>query len=235
MGVRTEDYPGFLRALFQATNVDGALITMPHKAATLGLVDEVSASARIAGACNAVRKRPGGSLFGDLFDGSGFIAALHHRDFAFPGAACYVLGAGGVGRAISGALAAEGVASIRVVDADERAERDVGERISSQFPGVAIRTGASSLAGHTLVVNATPLGSRSHDDVPFDLDALAPAMLVADVVMATHPTPLMVGAAERGCTVQPGIDMLFAQIPLYLEFFGFGRPGEDELRKVARL
>ena len=29
-------------------------------------------------------------------------------------------------------------------------------------------------------------------------------------------------AMEKGCTVQVGTDMLFEQIPAYLEFFGFG-------------
>jgi shikimate dehydrogenase len=35
--------------------------------------------------------------------------------------------------------------------------------------------------------------------------------------------------------VQAGTDMLFEQIPLYLEFFGFPSTTPDELRRIARL
>ena len=49
MGCRSEDYASFLKLAFRLTNVDGALITMPHKVTTLDLVDEVSVSAKIAG------------------------------------------------------------------------------------------------------------------------------------------------------------------------------------------
>jgi hypothetical protein len=35
--------------------------------------------------------------------------------------------------------------------------------------------------------------------------------------------------------IQIGTDMLFEQIPLYLEFFGFGKVTPDELRAVAML
>src|SRR5881227_411709 len=57
MGVRSEDYSVVLRALFKLTNFRGALVTMPHKIASIALVDEVSPTATIAGACNAILRR----------------------------------------------------------------------------------------------------------------------------------------------------------------------------------
>jgi len=48
-------------------------------------------------------------------------------------------------------------------------------------------------------------------------------------------TPLLAAARERGCRTQPGIDMLFEQIPLYLAFFGLGPASLDEMRSEARL
>src|SRR6202158_1944768 len=70
MGVRAEDYPKVLASLFKLTNIRGALITMPHKVTTLELMDMGSPTAKIAGACNAVLRRPDGSLLGDMFDGA---------------------------------------------------------------------------------------------------------------------------------------------------------------------
>ena len=66
MGVKVDDYPSFLRPLFTMTNLRGALVTMPHKVSTVGMLDEVTPTARIAGACNAILKRPDGSLLGDM-------------------------------------------------------------------------------------------------------------------------------------------------------------------------
>src|SRR5689334_8856780 len=57
MGVKAEDYPTFLRSLFRLTNIRGALVTMPHKVTTIGLVDEITPTAEIAGAANAVLLR----------------------------------------------------------------------------------------------------------------------------------------------------------------------------------
>ena len=39
----------------------------------------------------------------------------------------------------------------------------------------------------------------------------------------------------RGCRYQIGTDMLFEQIPAYLEFFGFPSTTADDLRKVAKI
>jgi shikimate dehydrogenase len=48
-------------------------------------------------------------------------------------------------------------------------------------------------------------------------------------------TPFLRAAREKGCTIQVGTDMLFEQIPAYLEFFGFGTSTPEELRSVATL
>src|SRR3569832_1643851 len=79
MGCGREDYAAFLKLIFRLSNVCGALITMPHKVATLTLVDEVSVSAGIAGACNAVKMGERGHLIGDMFDGEGFVRGTQRR------------------------------------------------------------------------------------------------------------------------------------------------------------
>ena len=72
MGVGADDYPAFLRLLFRLSNILGALVTIPHKATTVALLDEVSLAVKIAGSCNAILRRDDGSLYGDTFDGEGF-------------------------------------------------------------------------------------------------------------------------------------------------------------------
>ena len=101
MGVKAEDYANVLPSLFRLTNIRGALVTMPHKVTTTSLVDELTPTARIAGACNAVLLRPDGTLLGDQFDGAGFTRGVERKGRPLKGARAFVLGSGGVGSAIA--------------------------------------------------------------------------------------------------------------------------------------
>ncbi len=53
--------------------------------------------------------------------------------------------------------------------------------------------------------------------------------------MSTEITAFLSAAQARGCRVQIGSDMLFEQIPAYLEFFGLPSTTAENLRSVARL
>jgi shikimate dehydrogenase len=94
---------------------------------------------------------------------------------------------------------------------------------------------AADPAGYDLVVNATPLGMKAGDPLPFDVSRLSPRTFVGEVVMKQEFTPLLQAARERGCAYQVGTDMLFEMIPAYLEFFGFGTTTPDELRAVSKI
>ena len=98
-----------------------------------------------------------------------------------------------------------------------------------------MRLGDNDPAGYRLVVNATPLGMAAGDPLPFAPDRIALNALVGDVVLGANPTPLVREAGRRGCRVLVGTDMLFEQIPAYLEFFGYGGATVDELRAVAMI
>ena len=76
MGCKPDDFPEFCKLLFRLSNIHGALITMPHKVAIVALLDDVSISVKVAGACNAVRVEPNGKLIGDMFDGDGFVRGI---------------------------------------------------------------------------------------------------------------------------------------------------------------
>jgi len=48
-------------------------------------------------------------------------------------------------------------------------------------------------------------------------------------------TPFLKAVQARGCRYQVGTDMLFEQIPAYLQFFGFPVASAELLRSVARI
>jgi shikimate dehydrogenase len=235
MGCQPGDYPAFLRALFRLTNIRGALVTMPHKVNTVALLDVRNEAVDVAGSCNAVRRDPDGRLRGDMFDGAGFTRGVLRKGVALRGASCLVVGAGGVGSAIAASLGAEVVASIAVCDVDRDAAHRLVERLRRVYPKVRAEVRDNDPAGYDIVVNATPLGMRDDDPLPFDVERLSARTFVGEVVMKEAMTPLLRAAAARGCRYQVGTDMLFEMIPAYLEFFGFGTATADELRAVARL
>lgn len=235
LGVRPEHYEALFRPLFDITTMHGALVTMPHKVLTTRLVDEVTPTASIAGACNAVLRRPDGSLLGDMFDGAGFVRGMQRKGRAVRGARALVVGSGVVGSAIAASLAAAGLGALTLSDSRADSAEALAGRLRAHYPALDLRVAGPDPAGHDVVVNATPLGMKPDDPLPLDPARLAPGTFVGEVVMTEEHTPLLRAARARDCPVQVGTDMLFEMIPAYLEFFGFGTATPEELRALARL
>jgi shikimate dehydrogenase len=235
MGCRAEEFPAFLPLVFRLSNIRGALITMPHKVSVVSLLDEVTPAVRVAGACNAVRLAADGRLQGDMFDGEGFVRGLKTKGFDPAGCRALVVGSGGVGRAITASLAAAGVASLTLFDVDDASAQGLASRVREHYPRVQVQTGSRDPAGHDLVVNATPLGMNEGDPMPFDVQRLSASTFVGEVVMKRETTPLLAAAQALGCRVQVGTDMLYEQIPAYLEFFGLPTTTAAELRRLSQV
>jgi shikimate dehydrogenase len=235
VGVEPRNYAEVLKALFHTTNVHGALVTMPHKVTTTHLVDEMTTTAKIAGACNAILRRADGSLLGDMFDGAGFVRGVERKGRRIDGSGALVVGCGGVGSAIAASLAEAGLSAIGLFDAATANAEALGDRLRLYYSSLQISTGSNDPAGYDIVVNATPLGMKPGDPLPVDISRIAPNTFVGEVVMKEEFTPLLRAAMEKGCPVQVGTDMLFEMIPAYLEFFGFGTSTPEELRGVAQL
>jgi shikimate dehydrogenase len=235
MGCKPEDYAEFLKLAFRLSNIHGALVTMPHKVATMALLDEASTTAQVAGACNAVRLGPDGRLIGDMFDGEGFVRGVLRKGRKLSGISALVVGSGGAGSAIAASLARAGVAKLSLYDGYEPSMQGLAARLRLAYPGLVVTTGSNDPGGYDLVVNATPLGMKDGDPLPIDVSRLDPSTFVGEVVMKTEITPFLTAARERGCAIQVGTDMLFEQIPAYLEFFGFRPATPSELRAVAKI
>jgi shikimate dehydrogenase len=235
MGCQAQDFETFLPSVFKLTNIRGALITMPHKVTTVRLLDEVLPTAAIAGACNAIRRTADGKLQGEMFDGEGFVRGVLRKGLNLQGTKALVVGSGGVGCAIAASLAAAGVSVLSLFDVNAVSADGLAERLRQHYPTLRVTTGSNDPAGFDLVVNATPMGMNVGDAMPMDVSRIASTTFVGEVVMKTEMTAFLAAAAERGCRVQIGTDMLFEQIPAYLEFFGMPSTTPEELRSLATL
>ncbi len=230
---RPEYFDALLPALFAQDNVRGALITMPHKVSVLRQLARVAPTAQIAGACNAVRRGDNGQLEGDMFDGAGFVRGVLRKGLVLTNARALVVGSGGVGSAIAASLAAAGVGELRLFDLNTAACEQLADRLRAHYPALLVQPGTRDPGGCALVVNATPLGMNEGDPLPMDVTRISPTALVGEVVMRTRMTAFLAAAAARGCRVQVGSDMLYEQIPAYLEFFGYPTTTAEHLRAVS--
>jgi shikimate dehydrogenase len=235
LGVRSEDFARAFPEICRFTNFRGALITMPHKVAVIALLDEVSTAVKVAGSCNAVRRGAEGRLIGDMFDGEGFVRGMAHNGRSLGGKRLLVVGSGGVGSAIAASSAAAGAAEIAVYDVSAASMEALAGRLRQNYPRLKLCVGSNDPAGFDVVVNATPLGMYPGDPMPLDVSRLSPSTYVAEVVMKQETTAFLGAARARGCATQIGVEMLFEQIPAYLEFFGFPAATASELREVAQI
>lgn len=233
MGCKPEHFPAFLQNLFNLENVRGALITMPHKVSVMGLLDVVSPAVRVAGACNAVKRAADGKLHGDMFDGEGFVRGVQRKGFVVAGKRALVVGTGGVGSAIAASLAGAGVGAVALYDVDAGSSEVLAGRIRENFPNINVTTASNDPAGFDLVVNATPLGMKEGDPLPLDVSRLDAHTFVGEVVMASEVTAFLAAARARGCRTQIGTDMLYEQIPAYLEYFDFPSTTAERLRETS--
>ena len=111
----------------------------------------------------------------------------------------------------------------------------MGDRLRRHYAALKVSTGSNDPGGYDLVVNGTPMGMNEGDPLPMDVSRIAPSTFVGEVVMKQEMTGFLRAVQSRGCRFQVGTDMLFEQIPAYLEFFGFPTTTPETLRSVAKL
>ena len=214
-----------VRGLQRAGNVDGLLVTVPHKDAARSFAEVHSPAVRLAGSTNALRRGADGRWYAENFDGAGFVAGLTAAGHPPAGRRVTLVGAGGAGGAIAAALVLAGVARLEVVDVDAQRVRRLLRRLERHAPAqlreVRLCQGQPPVGGDAdLVVNATPLGLDERDPLPFAPAAAAPGTVIADIHMTPRETRLLRAAAARGLPVHHGEHMLSHQLVLYREFFG---------------
>ena len=207
-------------ALRRIGNLDGAIVSMPHKSAIVPLLDELTPDAAMIGAVNVVRRTAEGRLVGTTLDGEGFVAGLRGGGHEVRGAACLLVGAGGAASAIAFALAEHGCASLAIVNRTAARATDLAARVRAAFPGAAVRVGDVPGARYDVAINGTSLGMRPGDALPMSRDVVERSALVAECVLAPEMTELLKLAAASGRAIHTGVPMLEGQMRLILAYLG---------------
>jgi shikimate dehydrogenase len=223
--IREEELERALR-LLPSLNFVGVNLTLPHKVAGAGIVDELDEHARRVGAINTVLVE-GERLLGFSTDGPGFSRAIRQEFWVdLRDLRVLVFGAGGgAGRAVAVQCAMEGCERLALVNrTHEKAQELVSELrpflSDTRVTGPVARIEAVpwdeqalrfAIAHTDLLVNATSVGMRRSDPPLIPAALIAPHLMVYDTVYTRSRTPLLSAAAEAGARVANGTSMLLHQ------------------------
>src|SRR5262245_13108204 len=160
--VKPADIDAFFLLAKKLPNVDGIVITVPHKPVAFRHCDTTTERARVLEVCNVMRRNADGRWHGDMTDGGGFTDALKRSGFDPKGKRALQVGAGGAGSALALSLCMEGVSALSLCDTDSAKRDALIARLARHGHKVAAVDKADP-TGHDLVVNATPAGMRDGD------------------------------------------------------------------------
>jgi shikimate dehydrogenase len=222
--VAPADLADLLNVATRLKNLDGIIVTVPHKFACYQHCASATANAEFIGAVNVMRRRAGGGWHGEMVDGMGFVGAARAKGVDPRGKRALLVGAGGAGSAIALALIDAGVRELAIHDED-RVRRDrLIERLNQRGKGRAL-AGSPDPTGFDLVGNATPAGMKPGDPLPVDVTKLAPASYAGCVITAPAVSPFIEAARRIGCMTSTGTDMYNSLQELMLDFLLFADAG----------
>src|SRR5436305_8789442 len=214
--VKRADIEDFFKLAKKLPNLDGIIITVPHKPVAFRHCDQTSERSHVLEVCNVMRRTSDGRWTGDMTDGGGFVHALQPNNFDLKGKRALQVGAGGAGSAIALALSTEG-ASVTLVDVDIKKRDALIARLGGHGHTIAAVDKADP-TGFDLLVNATPAGMKPDDPSPVEAALLDAKTFVADIITMPLVTPLLAAAQAKGCRTQTGQQMFDAQVDFICEF-----------------
>lgn len=231
----------------------GLNLTVPHKLLAVDLVDALDESARRWGAVNTIRFeaqdasgawKPLGEFpdavpetirsHGFNTDADAITRSLREDLGAEPSnSSVLLLGAGGAGRTAALKLAAEGVRELFLVNRTASKAEAIAAEIRSRFPDTKAEAGYPT-SRVDVVLNATSLGLKPDDELPFDakMFSLSQAAAAYDMIYRPAETPFLRTAAAAGCRVANGLGMLLYQGARALELWT-GRKAPIEVMREA--
>jgi shikimate dehydrogenase len=191
----------------RAFNLCGVNVTVPHKEKVIPLLDEINEEASFIGAVNTIANSSG-RLMGYNTDGRGFIQSLLERSISFEGKNVLIIGAGGASRAISYYLSQK-TKTLYLYDVDKEKLEKLVNDLKNIRNNVSSIEDIVRLERFHIIINATPLGWKKEDPLPFDTSRLMSDQIICDLIY--KKTQLLKSASRKGCITLNGLGMLLWQ------------------------
>ncbi len=186
--------------------LQGLAVTAPWKGAAVEAATLASPRARRAHAANTLIPGPG-RLLAENTDADGVRGALQSAGVDPTGLPALVQGTGGAGRGAAVALDLAGCSPVLL-----RGRHGERSTLTARRLGVGALGPADPAPAGAILVNATPLGGRDEDPLPFSLPELREAHTVLDMVYRLDgPTPLERACAGAGVRFIGGLSILLHQ------------------------
>ena len=217
MHVPADDLDAVMAGLTASRNVDGILVTMPHKFTAFAHCATSSERAKMLGVVSVIRRNPDRTWHGDMLDGLAFVKAQRDHGAKPEGARVLLVGAGGAGSAIAIALLEAGVRELIIHDADDSRVAILLKLLEDLGQG-RVSVGPPDPTGCDLVCNATPMGMEDGDPLPVDAALLTSSMFVGDVIAGHGVTPFIQAAKAVGCQTATGEHMVEAGRDVIADF-----------------
>lgn len=215
--VAPEHLDAFLKAADHVPNLDGIIVTVPHKFACHRHCASATERGDFLGAVNIMRRRKDGAWHGEMVDGLGFVGAVKANGGEPEGKRALLIGAGGAGSAIALALVDAGVSELAIHDADTVRRDSLIERLNRKGKA-KVFAGSPDPTGFGIVANATPAGMKPGDALPVEVDKLSAETFVGCVITVPAISPLIEAARARGCRTSTGTQMYQALQNAMVEF-----------------
>lgn len=184
-----------------ALGLRGCLLAGPLREAAIPLVGTMTPSAAFAGAASLVERRDGG-LVAHMTDGRGIVEAV--RTHADPAArSAVVVGAGSCGRAAALELAVAGAPEVLVCDPDRDRAEAAARDLAATGPAAVLDWHDLAIPPQAGVLVLAPTTS-GHAPV---IGGLRRDLVVADTLLANHPSPPADQAAGIGACLVDGIEI----------------------------
>ena len=212
--VLPEQLPAAVQGI-RALGFTGVNITIPHKQAVLGELDEICGESVRSGSVNTIINRQG-KLLGTSTDGIGLIRSLQYDgNFDPRGKRVLLFGAGGSALAVIYSLIAAGIRSLtlvnrnlqKAVDLQEKVGRDSGFNLTIH---PLEQLGRVDFKSFDLLINTTSVGLQEDVSI-MPSEYLHPGLFVYDLVYRRGGTKLLKEAEAAGCRVLSGLSMLLFQ------------------------
>jgi shikimate dehydrogenase len=218
---------GAVRAI-RALNLSGVNVTVPHKEKVIKFLDEVNEEASFIGAVNTI-VNSGGRLIGYNTDGRGFMQSLFEGGISIEDRDILIIGAGGASRAISYYLSQK-TKTLYLYDIDKEKIEKLVQDFKKIRKNVSSIEDIASIERFHIIINATPLGLKKEDPLPFDTVLLRRGQTVCDLIY--KKTRLLEEVSKKGCATLNGMGMLLWQGVFAFELWTGKKPPVEVMRNA---
>ncbi len=212
----------------RALNFAGVNVTVPHKEAVIPLLDSIDEEAMFIGAVNTI-VNTNGELRGYNTDGRGFMRSLSENNINVKDRKILVVGAGGASRAISYYLSGK-ADKLYLFDIDRNKLGKLVADLSKIRDNVSGLQEIQNPGEFAIIINATPLGLKKGDPLPFSTSSLKPGQVVCDLIYGN--TRMLESASKKDCLTVNGLGMLLWQGVLAFELWTGLFPPVDVMKKA---